>query len=72
MLGAATGRAVQDRVAASVAAAVLAVERGANIVRVHDVAATRDALRVLENDAGPQRPMSTRRKHFGTDACAAR
>jgi dihydropteroate synthase len=46
MLGAATGRAVQDRVAASVAAAVLAVERGANIVRVHDVAATRDALRV--------------------------
>ena len=46
MLGAATGRAVQDRVAASVAAAVLAVERGANILRVHDVAATRDALRV--------------------------
>ena len=46
MLGAATGRAVQDRVAASIAAAVLAVERGANIVRVHDVAATRDALRV--------------------------
>ena len=46
MLGAATGRAVQDRVAASVAAALLAVERGANIVRVHDVAATRDALRV--------------------------
>lgn len=47
MLGAATGRAVEDRVAASVAAAVLAAERGANIVRVHDVAATRDALGVL-------------------------
>ncbi|HYM48065.1 MAG TPA: dihydropteroate synthase, partial [Burkholderiaceae bacterium] len=47
MLGAATGRAVDDRVAASVAAALLAVERGANIVRVHDVAATRDALEVL-------------------------
>lgn len=47
MLGAATGRAVDDRVAASVAAAVLAAERGANIVRVHDVAATRDALGVL-------------------------
>jgi dihydropteroate synthase len=48
MLGAVTGRAVGDRVAASVAAAVIAVERGARIVRVHDVAATRDALRVWE------------------------
>jgi dihydropteroate synthase len=32
---------------ASVAAALLAVQRGADIVRVHDVAATRDALAVL-------------------------
>jgi dihydropteroate synthase len=47
MLGAATGRAVHDRAAASVAAALLAAERGANVVRVHDVAATRDALSVL-------------------------
>ena len=46
-LGAITGRAANDRLAASVAAALLAVERGARIVRVHDVAATRDALRVL-------------------------
>jgi dihydropteroate synthase len=46
MLGAVTGRAVGERVAASVAAAVLAAERGARIVRVHDVAATRDGLRV--------------------------
>lgn len=46
MLGAATGRVVGDRLAASVAAALLAAERGANIVRVHDVAATRDALNV--------------------------
>jgi len=46
-LGKITGRAVEDRVAASVAAAVLAAERGAAIVRVHDVAATRDALLVL-------------------------
>jgi len=46
MLGAVTGRAVGDRIAASVAAAVIAVERGARIVRAHDVAATRDALRV--------------------------
>ncbi|HVE88510.1 MAG TPA: dihydropteroate synthase [Burkholderiaceae bacterium] len=47
MLGRASGRAVADRAAASVAAALLAAERGANIVRVHDVAATRDALSVL-------------------------
>jgi dihydropteroate synthase len=46
MLGAVTGRAVGDRIAASVAAAVIAVERGARIVRAHDVAATRDALRI--------------------------
>ncbi len=48
MLGAVTGRAVEDRQAASLAAALLAVERGARIVRVHEVAATRDALRVWE------------------------
>ena len=46
MLGAVTGRAVDDRMAASLAAAILAVERGARIVRVHDVAATRDAMKV--------------------------
>ena len=46
MLGAVTGRPVEHRLHASVAAAVLAVERGAAIVRVHDVAATRDALAV--------------------------
>ncbi len=48
MLGAATGRAVDDRIAASAAAALLAAERGANVLRVHDVAATRDALGVLK------------------------
>ncbi len=48
MLGHATGRAVGERVHASVAAALLAVERGARIVRVHDVAATRDALAVWQ------------------------
>lgn len=48
MLGAVTGRPNgAARLPASVAAAVLAVERGARIVRVHDVAATRDALAVL-------------------------
>jgi dihydropteroate synthase len=45
-LGSLTGRAVDDRLAASVAAALLAVERGARIVRVHDVAATVDALTI--------------------------
>lgn len=48
-LGAVTGQEVPaDRVAASVAAAVLAVDRGARVVRVHDVRATVDALRVWE------------------------
>jgi dihydropteroate synthase len=45
-LGAVTGRGEDDRLAASVAAAVIAVERGAAIVRVHDVRETVDALRV--------------------------
>jgi dihydropteroate synthase len=46
-LGAVTGRAAEERLAASIAAALLAVQHGATIVRVHDVAATRDALAVL-------------------------
>ncbi len=46
-LGAVTGREVPtDRVAASVAAALLSVERGARVVRVHDVRETVDALRI--------------------------
>ena len=47
MLGAITGRKTDQRLAASLAAALLAVQRGAQIVRVHDVAETRDALAVL-------------------------
>jgi len=46
-LGVLTGREVDERQPASVAAAVLAVERGASIVRAHDVAETVDALRVV-------------------------
>jgi len=49
MLGAISGRPVEQRLAASVAAAVLAVQKGAAIVRVHDVAATKDALAVLNS-----------------------
>ncbi len=46
-LGAVTGQAVAaDRLAASVAAAVLALERGARVLRVHDVAATVQAVAV--------------------------
>jgi dihydropteroate synthase len=48
MLGAITGRPEADRLAASLTAAILAVQRGARIVRVHDVKATRDALAVLQ------------------------
>lgn len=48
MLGLLTGRAAPGRVHAGIAAHVLAVLRGARIVRVHDVAATRDALAVLQ------------------------
>jgi dihydropteroate synthase len=47
-LGAITGRDVGDRTAASVAAALAAVQLGARVVRVHDVAATVDALKVWE------------------------
>ena len=46
MLGRLTGREPRERVPASVAAALLAVQNGAQLVRVHDVAATRDALAV--------------------------
>jgi dihydropteroate synthase len=46
MLGAITGRKVDQRVPASIAAAVLALQGGASILRVHDVAETVDALKV--------------------------
>lgn len=46
MLGALTGQDVSQRMAASVAAALISVQRGAAIVRVHDVRATVDALKV--------------------------
>ena len=45
-LGEVTGRPVDQRLAASLAAALAAVQQGAVIVRVHDVAQTVDALRV--------------------------
>lgn len=50
-LGVITGRAAGDRLAASVAAALAAVQRGALVLRVHDVAATVDALKVWRSAA---------------------
>lgn len=47
-LGAITGRGVDERMPASIVAAAMAVERGASIVRVHDVAETVDAVRVVQ------------------------
>ena len=47
MLGTITGRRVDARDSASVVAATLAAKSGASILRVHDVAATLDGLRVL-------------------------
>jgi len=47
-IGAITGRDPADRLAGSVAAALAAVARGAHIVRVHDVRATVDALKVWQ------------------------
>ena len=46
--GVLTGRPVQERMAASVAAALASAQRGARILRVHDVAATVDALKVWQ------------------------
>lgn len=48
MIGQATGRPVGDRLPGSIAAALACVARGASIVRVHDVAATLDALKVWQ------------------------
>jgi len=48
MLGEMTGGDTGDRMPASVAAAVIAVQEGANILRVHDVAETVDALKVTQ------------------------
>jgi len=60
MIGTLTGRQVPgERTAGSVAAALIAVQRGARMVRVHDVAATVDALAVWQPvhalDAAPRR-----------------
>ena len=47
-LGAVTGRAVTERLAASLATALLALQGGATILRVHDVKETKDVIAVWE------------------------
>ena len=64
-LGRITGRDVTERVHATVATSVIAFERGATVFRVHDVAATRDALAVAAATFGrwpviPTRTTTTR------------
>ena len=48
MLGKLTGKDTNERVSASIAAAVMAADRGARIIRVHDVDETVDALKLWE------------------------
>lgn len=71
MIGALTGHAdPADRAAGSAAAALIAVQRGAMIVRVHDVAATRDALAVWRGVAAataPERRAAPARPAWGDD-----
>ncbi|MEZ5458823.1 MAG: dihydropteroate synthase [Steroidobacteraceae bacterium] len=47
MIGAITGRPVTERLAGSITLAALAAERGARIIRAHDVAQTVDALKLV-------------------------
>jgi dihydropteroate synthase len=51
-LGKITGRGPQDRLAGSLAAALLALQRGARILRVHDVKETRDVIAVWQAAEG--------------------
>ena len=48
MLGKITGKETHERMAPSIAAAIMAADRGAQIIRVHDVAETVDALKLWE------------------------
>ncbi|MEO7855232.1 MAG: dihydropteroate synthase [Rubrivivax sp.] len=71
-LGTITGRAVDDRLVASVTAALASAVSGARILRVHDVAATVDALRVWQafdmprSAHGEQQPPGANEHHDAT------
>ncbi|HVV96711.1 MAG TPA: dihydropteroate synthase [Rhodanobacteraceae bacterium] len=71
-IGKLTGREnPADRAAGSAAAALIAVQNGASIVRVHDVAVTRDALAVWQGvvslGAAPKRKEATKRVSWDED-----
>jgi len=66
MIGALTGREVDQRAVGSAAAALIAVQKGALIVRVHDIAATLDALAVWQGVASGAAPMKKTQKPFGS------
>jgi dihydropteroate synthase len=57
-IGRLTGRDVTERVHGTIATNVLALERGARVFRVHDVAATADALAVAAATLAPTWPVS--------------
>lgn len=61
MIGLITGRALDQRVTGSAAAALMAVQNGARIIRVHDVAETKDALAVLAAVQGAVRKDHSRK-----------
>lgn len=66
MIGTLTGREVDQRAAGSAAAAIIAVQKGAMIVRVHDVAVTRDALAVWQGVSSGMAPAAKPKKAFGS------
>ena len=66
MIGRLTGRDIGERAAGSAAAALIAVQKGALIVRVHDVPATRDALAVWQGVATNSPTPMKAKKPFGS------
>ena len=64
-IGTLTGRDVNDRVYGSVATALIAAQNGAKIIRVHDVAATVDALKIWNAVARQSKPVLKSNKPTG-------
>ena len=64
-IGTLTGRDVNDRVYGSVATALIAAQNGAKIIRVHDVAATVDALKIWNAVAKQSKPVLKSNKPTG-------
>lgn len=64
-IGSLSGRDVNDRVYGSVAAALIAAQNGAKIIRVHDVAATVDALKIWNAVSKQNKPVLKSNKPTG-------